>query len=58
MANEAILKEVEILQHVATRLLGLANEHIPISVELLAISESVRSAAVLLAVVVATKGAA
>jgi hypothetical protein len=58
MGVEAILREIEVLYGVCTRLQGLADEHVPISVELVAIAESIRSAAVLLALIVATKDVA
>jgi hypothetical protein len=55
MALEAILLEVEQLHKVSTRLEGLAEEHPPVSSALLTIAGSVRNAATLLGVLVATK---
>ena len=56
MAFDAILDEVEQLHKVSTRLDGLAEQHPPVSEALLTIAGSVRNAATLLAVLVATKG--
>jgi hypothetical protein len=55
MAFEAILDEVEQLHNVSTRLEGLADQHPPVSQALITIAGNVRSAATVLAVVVATK---
>jgi len=55
MAFKAILDEVDQLHNVSTRLEGLAEHHPPVSEELIKIAGSVRGAATLLAVVVATK---
>ena len=55
MAFEAILHEVDQLHNVSTRLEGLAEQHTPITEALLTIAGSVRNAATLLAVLVATK---
>jgi hypothetical protein len=55
MALEAILHEVEQLRQVGNRLEGLAEEHPPVSSALLTIAGSVRNAATLLGVLVATK---
>jgi len=55
MAFEAILHEVDQLHNVSTRLEGLADQHTPITEGLLTIAGSVRNAATLLAVLVATK---
>jgi hypothetical protein len=55
MAFEAILHEVNQLHNVSTRLEGLAEQHTPIADALLTIAGNVRSAATLLAVLVATK---
>ena len=54
VGNEAILKEVDVLNGVGTNLQGLADEHVAISNELLRAAESVRNVATLLAVLVAT----
>jgi hypothetical protein len=55
MAFEAILDEVDQLRRVGTRLEGLADLHPPVSEALITIAGNVRSAATLLAVLVATK---
>ena len=55
MAFEAILDEVDQLRNVSTRLEGLAEDHPPVSEELIKIAGNVRSTATILAVVVATK---
>ena len=55
MPFEAILNEVTLLNNVGTRLEDLAVQHPPISEALIRIAGSIRSAATLLAVVVATK---
>jgi hypothetical protein len=56
MPFEAILKEVERLHGVSTRLEGLAELNPPVSDALITIAGSVRNAATVLAVLVATKG--
>jgi len=55
MAFETILDEVDQLHSVGTRLEGLAEEHPPVTRELLTIAGNVRSVATVLAVLVATK---
>jgi hypothetical protein len=55
MPFEAILNEVEKLHSVSTRLEGLAEKHPPVSDALVTIAESVRNAATVLAVLVATR---
>lgn len=55
MALQMLLDEVERLNGVSVRLEGLAEEHTPVEVELLAIAGNVRTVATLLAVLVATK---
>lgn len=55
MPFEAILNEVERLHGVSTRLEGLAELHPPVSKALIAIAGSVRNAATVLAVLVATR---
>lgn len=55
MAFQLLLDEVEHLHGVSTRLEGLADEHSRVTAELLTIAGSVRSAATLLAVLVATR---
>jgi hypothetical protein len=57
MDIEAILREVEVLYGVGTRLEGLADEHSIISEGLLRVAESVRNLAALLSVLVATGSA-
>jgi hypothetical protein len=55
MPFEAILNEVDQLHSVSTRLEGLAEQHPPVSEALVTIAGSVRNAAILLAVLVATR---
>jgi hypothetical protein len=55
MPIEAILHEVEQLHHVSERLAILADQHPPVSEAIMTISGSVRAAATLLGVLVATK---
>jgi hypothetical protein len=55
MGFEPILNEVEHLHGVSARLETLADEHTPVTQELLTIAGSVRSTATLLAVLVATR---
>jgi hypothetical protein len=55
MAFEAILEEVTQLYDIGARLEGLSEHHPPISEALIKIAGSVRSAASLLAVVIAVK---
>jgi hypothetical protein len=55
MRTDAILHEVRQLYSVSDRLDALAGEHPLVSEALISISESVRNAATLLGVVVATK---
>jgi len=52
----AILREVDRLHSVSTRLEGLAEQHAPIAEALLTIAESVRNTATVLAVLVVAKG--
>ena len=56
MGVEAILQEVEYLNGVGTRLEGLADEHPPMSEGLIGVAGSVRGAATILSLLVATKG--
>ena len=56
MAFEAILDEVDQLHNVSTRLDALAEQHPLLSESLMTIAGSVRNAATLLQVLVATKG--
>ena len=56
MIFEAILKEVDQLHNVSTRLEGLAEQHEPVSKALVTIAGNIRSTATILAVLVATKG--
>lgn len=56
MPFQAILREVDQLQSVSTRLEALAEQHPSVSEPLLAIAGSVRNAATVLEVLVATKG--
>ncbi len=56
MVFEAILREVDQLHNVSTRLEGLAERHPPVSEPLITIAGSVRNTATLLEVLVATKG--
>ncbi len=56
MPFEAILNEVEKLHTVSTRLEGLAEQHPGVSEALITIAGSVRNAATVLAVLVATHG--
>ncbi len=55
MPFEAILTEVENLHSVSTRLEGLAESHPPVSEALVTVAGSVRNAATVLAVLVATR---
>lgn len=55
MAFQLLLDEVEHLHGVSARLEGLADEHTRVTAELLTIAGSVRSAATLLAGLVATR---
>jgi hypothetical protein len=55
MPFDAILHEVEQLHDVSERLAILAEEHPPVSKELMTISGSVRNTATVLGVLVATK---
>ena len=55
MSFDAILDEVEQLHGVSTRLEGLADHHTLVTEQLLTIAGNVRSAATVLAVLVATK---
>ena len=57
MPFQAILREVDQLHNVSTRLEGLAEDHAPITEALMTIAGNVRNIATLLAVLVATKGA-
>ena len=56
MPFDAILREVDQLHNVSTRLEGLADQHPPISEALLTIAGSVRDTATVLAVLVVAKG--
>ncbi|HSY98712.1 MAG TPA: hypothetical protein VK788_04390 [Terriglobales bacterium] len=56
MPFQAILREVDQLQNVTMRLEALADQHPLVSEPLLTIAGSVRNAATLLEVLVATKG--
>jgi hypothetical protein len=56
MPFQAILREVDQLQNVSTRLEALAEQHPPVSEPLIKIAGSVRSAATILALLVATRG--
>jgi hypothetical protein len=55
MAFQLLLDEVEHLHGVSTRLEKLAEDHAPVTAELLSIAGHVHGAATLLAVLVATK---
>ena len=55
MAFKALLDEVDQLHNVSTRLEGLADQHPPVTEELMTIAGNVRSVAKVLAVLVATK---
>ncbi len=55
MVIEAILNEVDQLHSVSTRLEGLAEQHPSMSDALITIAGNVRSAATVLAVLVATR---
>jgi hypothetical protein len=56
MLFEAILREVDQLHNVSTRLEGLAEQHLPLSEALVTIAGNVRNAATVLAVLLTTKG--
>jgi len=56
MPFDAILREVDQLHNVSTRLEGLADQHPPMSEALLTIAGSVRDTATVLAVLVVAKG--
>jgi hypothetical protein len=56
MPFQAILREVDQLQNVSQRLEALAEKHTLVSEPLLTIAGSVRNAATVLEVLVATKG--
>jgi len=56
MPFAAILREVDRLHDVSTRLEGLAEQHVPIAEALMTIAGNVRSTATVLAVLIATKG--
>jgi hypothetical protein len=56
MPFAAILREVDQLHSVSTRLEGLAEPHTPLSEALLTIAGSVRNTATVLAVLVLAKG--
>jgi hypothetical protein len=53
---EAILNEVDQLHSISSRLEGLAEEHPTVSEVLIAIAAGVRNTAVVLAVLIATRG--
>jgi hypothetical protein len=57
MPFAAILREVDQLHNVSTRLEELAEQHLPMSEALLTIAGSVRDTATVLAVLVVAKGA-
>jgi hypothetical protein len=56
MPFAAILREVDLLHSVSTRLEGLADQHAPIAEALLTIAGNVRTTATVLAVLVVAKG--
>jgi len=56
MPFQAILREVNHLHNVSTRLEALAEKHPPLSEPLMAVAGTVRNTATLLEVLVATKG--
>ncbi|MGA9511580.1 MAG: hypothetical protein WBV55_23360 [Candidatus Sulfotelmatobacter sp.] len=56
MPFAAILREVDQLHSVSTRLEGLAEQHAPISEALLTIAGNVRNTATVLAVLIVAKG--
>jgi len=56
MPIEAILREVDQLHNVSTRLEGLAEKHPPMSEALMTIAGNVRNTATVLAVLVVAKG--
>ncbi|MFZ0940651.1 MAG: hypothetical protein WAN63_14545 [Candidatus Sulfotelmatobacter sp.] len=56
MPFQAILREVDQLHKVSTRLEALAERHPPLSEPLITIAGNVRNAATVLEVLVATKG--
>jgi len=56
MAIEGILREVDQLHNVSTRLEGLAEQHPPMSEALMTIAGNVRNTATVLAVLVVAKG--
>jgi hypothetical protein len=56
MPFAAILREVDQLHSVSTRLEGLAEQHTPLSEALLTIAGNVRNTATVLAVLVLAKG--
>jgi hypothetical protein len=56
MPFEAILREVDRLHNVSTRLEGLAEQHPPMSEGLMTIAGSVRNTATVLSVLVVTRG--
>lgn len=51
---QAILKQVDALNEVGVTLNGIADEHVEISTHLLRVAESIRNAAILLALVAVT----
>ncbi len=55
MAFEAILEEVEQLHSASSRLEGLAEEHPTVLDAILTVAQSIRGAATILAVLVATR---
>ena len=55
MPFEAIVREVDQLHNVSTRLEGLAEQHPPVSEALTTIAGSVRNTATVLALLVATR---
>ena len=57
MPFAAILREVDQLHNVSTRLEELAEQHLPMAEALLTIAGSVRDTATVLAVLVVAKGA-
>jgi hypothetical protein len=56
MSFQAILREVDKLHNISTRLEALADQLLPLSEPLITIAGTVRNTATLLEVLVATKG--
>ena len=55
MAIEAILCEIDLLHGVGVRLVQLADDHLPLAKGLMGVATSIRNAATLLAVLIATR---